>query len=304
VVGLVSPAAAIPWAVAVVCGLVWLWLEVARRVTEKRANADHERESAERHRIALAQHKVWEQEVAHQQSRARAEHAEAVRRCTELGAAVWAEADRRRQAAKEVRRRVQEAEHQYAMAAVRWGSEFDRKKGELEVHRDGHNELAQRYAAEREQLLARAREGQLRAFLQKVFIRDHRIPDIGPTRKATLASFGIETAFDVEHLRTRRVPGFGRKRKEQLFRWQRGEEARFVFNAATGIDPLEQRALDRQFAQARQLLENKLLVGERELRDIAQRAESGLRSLGQQVEACASQCAQADADLLNIPPGL
>src|SRR5690606_15090856 len=54
-----------------------------------------------------------------------------------------------------------------------------------------------------------AREHQLEAYLRNCFISNARIQGIGPTRIATLESFGIETAFDVNFHTASLVPGFG-----------------------------------------------------------------------------------------------
>lgn len=285
----------------VVCSVIWLLLELRRRSTEQIANQDYEHENAQRHQMTRTHREVWERQQAEQQLKARQEYEEAIGRWTFQIAAARAEADRRHQAANEAKRRVDVAELQFAPLAVRLASDFDRKKGELQAHRDHHIDLAKQYTVERERLRAGACAEQLKAFLQQQFISDQKIPDIGPTRKAALASFGIETAYDVEAGRIRRVPDFGRKRTDTLIRWRRGVEAKFVFNAVAGVSPREKLALDARFAQARQQIESKLIIGERELNGIAMRAENELGVLYTHISSCLAQFAQANADVRVVP---
>jgi DNA-binding helix-hairpin-helix protein with protein kinase domain len=110
--------------------------------------------------------------------------------------------------------------------------------------------------------------------------------------------------LDVEEERVLKVPGFGPKRTARLLQWRRTVEARFVFNAAVGIPPHEQQALDAKFTQTRQQLEAALLAGERELRTIALRVEGELRQQHEHIRSCLHQLAQAAADLSIVPDGL
>lgn len=153
------------------------------------------------------------------------------------------------------------------------------KKAELRALRERHESLAREYAAERQRLQSRVREMQLTQSLQQQFISNADIPDIGPTRKATLASFGIETASDVEENAILEVPGFGPKLTERLIRWRQEIERQFVFNSAIGVPLQQQQALELRFAQPRQQAETKLLAGEAELQAIGKQAESELRLL-------------------------
>ncbi len=143
---------------------------------------------------------------------------------------------------------------------------------------------------------------QLEAFLQQQFISGASIPGIGPAREAALASFGIETAADVDAAVVLQVPGFGEKLTDRLVRWREQVAATFVFNAALGVPPQEQRALDIKYATARQPLEAQLLAGEGELRGIRSQAEADLRLLYEQIQSCLQRLAQAELDLTVFHP--
>ena len=73
---------------------------------------------------------------------------------------------------------------------------------------------------------------QCAAFLDQFSIRSARISGIGPVRKATLVSFGIETAADIKRSAVLQVPGFGDVMTENLLDWRGRHESRFRYNPA------------------------------------------------------------------------
>lgn len=60
----------------------------------------------------------------------------------------------------------------------------------------------------------------LEEFLRNQLIRNSNIPHVGPSRRAMLASFGIETAADVNHGAVRNVPGFGEELTKRMVAWK------------------------------------------------------------------------------------
>jgi DNA-binding helix-hairpin-helix protein with protein kinase domain len=72
------------------------------------------------------------------------------------------------------------------------------------------------------------RKQKLWEYLEAWTISKATIPDIGYSRKAILASFGIETAADVERHVVSRVPGFGKHLCERLLTWRRQLERAFA----------------------------------------------------------------------------
>src|SRR5262249_33873858 len=67
-------------------------------------------------------------------------------------------------------------------------------------------------------------------FLKTRFLSDHKIPGIGPNREVLLASYGIETAFDVEKARLAGVRGIGPVLTKKLFDWRKSVAAEFVYD--------------------------------------------------------------------------
>lgn len=71
------------------------------------------------------------------------------------------------------------------------------------------------------------RKQRLTEYLERQIIADASISDVGPSRKAVLASFGVETAADVERHAIQRIAGFGPHLTDRLLSWRRSCEQRF-----------------------------------------------------------------------------
>lgn len=150
----------------------------------------------------------------------------------------------------------------------------------------------------RYQELENARErDQRRRFLEGVEIENAKIPGIGPSRKAMLASYNIETAWDVDERQVAKVPGFGPALTRELVYWRRGVEARFRFDATKGVDPRDIAALDRKIADTKQKLEQNILNGPHALTQIRAHILAQRSALKPPLEEAAKALAQAKADL-------
>jgi DNA-binding helix-hairpin-helix protein with protein kinase domain len=146
-------------------------------------------------------------------------------------------------------------------------------------------------------LQANVRNSQLQKYLERFFIDDFDIRGIGPGRKSTLASFGIETARDVVPHRVKAIRGFGDTLTGELVEWRTALKRKFVFDQSKGIDPADIAAVNQQFSQKRKSLEGKLLAGYEQLTQIRRHILLRRQQLQSSVEAAARQLAQAEADL-------
>ncbi len=203
---------------------------------------------------------------------------------------------RRREAA------LRNAQSNWQSVARRWSQEtgpsrFREKLAELQKAQEQYDRLDVELAAERQSLLAESRERQLHWFLDRFCIDDHKITNIGPTRKATLASFGIETAADVSRDAILKIPGFGGVLTQELIRWRQRLEMRFQFNPNQGVDRRDIEALNTRFRQRRTQLQAGLLLGPEELRQRQHEAPARRSQLQPEVVAAAAALAQAKADM-------
>lgn len=144
---------------------------------------------------------------------------------------------------------------------------------------------------------------QLSIHLESFRIRPGLIDGIGPSRVAQLASFGIETAADIDMKTVRQVPGFGYTFASRLVKWRQGHEAGFRFDPKKANDPA---ILTRFRAQKRQH-EREYAKALGEIEQVVQRLsalESAAHKRKAQVEAkivpLAREKAQLEADLARL----
>lgn len=153
------------------------------------------------------------------------------------------------------------------------------------------------YAKEKQNLQATIKKRQLHKFLDAFFINDHSIPHIGPSRKATLGSFGIETASDIEHHKIIRISGFGPSLTNDLMEWRKNIEYKFKFDPTKGIDPNDIAALNQKFRLQKTQIEGDLLATPEVLANIKQQSLIRRKAIRPQIEDTAKAFAQARVDL-------
>ena len=128
----------------------------------------------------------------------------------------------------------QEAQHRYADFLARHlgaSGPFMLKKKQLEAQKQAWDALSAKRAEGLRKLEKDRRNQQLDKYLSNFFIDHAAIAGIGPGRKATLASYGIQTAADVQQRRLLAVPGFGQVITKKLMDWRRQLERRFKFRS-------------------------------------------------------------------------
>lgn len=202
----------------------------------------------------------------------------------------------------EFEKALREAQAHLQSVNQRWQAEagdgkFQSKLQDLGVKMRQYQELPALRQQKLRQLAARLREDQLHKFLERHRIQTAVIRDIGPTRKATLQSYGIETAADVTEHAILAVPGFGPVYTSRLLDWRRSVERQFVFNPAKGVDPADIAAVDRELAAARQQIEQELRAGPTVLRQIHQQIMTARSIMRPMLEQALNAVAQAEADL-------
>ena len=197
---------------------------------------------------------------------------------------------------------LSKAEQQLSVLNRRWDNEantsiFHEKVIELRRYYDEYNKLNLYYQSELNELEKNKRKLQLIAYLKKFYISDARIKGVGVVRKSDLASFGIETAADVQWSNVIRVPGFGQKYTREVVDWRKGIERRFTFNPSQAIDPAEISKLKNKIAKLKRNLESKLLSGPEQLIQIRTNILQKRNILSPQITITLRNVAQARADL-------
>ncbi len=132
-------------------------------------------------------------------------------------------------------RRFWEIEERWGRELAAWRSrsgvsEYESLMLQLVNDRDIYRNLAAMEVAEVAKYHDARRKTQLEAYLDRFEIRSARIRGIGPAKEAALASFGIETAADVQLNRLLSVAGFGWSNSQGLIEWRSQLEKRFVYS--------------------------------------------------------------------------
>jgi len=195
-----------------------------------------------------------------------------------------------------------QSQQQLDALTIRWDREasthiFHEKVRELKEYYDEYNKLKSDYQSELNVLEKNKRELQLKAFLKKFYISDARITGVGAVRKSNLASFGIETAADVQRDSVIYVPGFGKKCTMEVVNWKEGIERQFTFNPSQAIEPAEIARVKNKIAKRKMNLEKKLLSGPEQLIQIRREILQKRDVLEPQISTALRNVAQAKADL-------
>lgn len=111
---------------------------------------------------------------------------------------------------------------------------------------------------------------QRQRYLDRFRIDRANIRGIGPSRTSMLASYGIETAADVDRRKIMKIPGFGISLTSEIVSWRKGHELNFRFNPNNPVDRRDVDALDRELDIRRQALLSGLREGPDLLRRLSQ----------------------------------
>jgi DNA-binding helix-hairpin-helix protein with protein kinase domain len=145
---------------------------------------------------------------------------------------------------------------------------------------------------------------QLTDFLERFRIRNVKITGIGRAKEAALASYGIESAADVDLSRVLTVPGFGPVNSRPLIEWRQGLERKFVYDPQpTATDNAILGKIRTDTAQKAAQLRQQLTSGAKELWRAVHACEQMLKHpdpLLSRLEASRNQI-RVDFGYLGIP---
>jgi DNA-binding helix-hairpin-helix protein with protein kinase domain len=177
----------------------------------------------------------------------------------------------RDQAVRAAKQSFEELQRQYDRELSQATSAFDAHRRALGELRAEYLQLDAKRRAERKQLETQREAMQRKRFLERYYIDLAMLKGIGPTLKATLASYGIETAADISARTVGSVPGFGPQRVSTLLSWQKSVAAGFRFDPTKGVDPSDIRSIAQRYERRGREIESILSSGPSELRRLAGR---------------------------------
>lgn len=174
---------------------------------------------------------------------------------------------------------------------------FSKMKSDLLKLAEAYNELTAKGQKMLSDAEANIRKYQLQKFLDSFRIYDAKIEKINHTRKATLQSYGIETAADIDPRYLAVIPGFGPKYSNNLIEWRKKIESRFVFNPNQGVDRFQLAEIHKKINEEKSKLENELSNGGAQLKGISEETKKIRNELMQKIENSLKEYAQAEANL-------
>jgi DNA-binding helix-hairpin-helix protein with protein kinase domain len=204
---------------------------------------------------------------------------------------------RRQSAVRRAESPLRAAEREWQRVAVGSAAKHQKLTQQLDQFASKCRGLPKGYETERRRLDANREALQREQHLRTCFISDHDIPGIGPGREQLLASFGIETAADIEADRIDAIKGFGKVLTGNLLKWKKEMLAVFHFDPTISIPEDEMRALALKYQQLQESLLLQLERGAAELETLASHTSQELSLREPPLHQLAAAWAQAKADL-------
>jgi DNA-binding helix-hairpin-helix protein with protein kinase domain len=208
--------------------------------------------------------------------------------------------------------RYREADARFQQAEYNWRERTGANAllklcGELEQAVEEYRGLAAAKAAASTRLTTERRQRQLQDFLDRFLISRAAIPGIGPAKTATLASFGIEPAADINRAAILSISGFGEATADKLEAWREVHVKRFVYNPAPlPADAQAAAKIESEFAASANELAKRISGGQAELAHLTNAVRQRLSTEDLFVSGIATQRAQLAVDLrrlgIAIPP--
>jgi DNA-binding helix-hairpin-helix protein with protein kinase domain len=202
----------------------------------------------------------------------------------------------------ETAKRLRQTEDRLRSVEQRWAREagpepFEARLREMKAKKEQYADLVALRQRRLGELTTDRRKYQLQKYLDGFKIARADLPGIGPSRTATLVSYGIETAADVDERKVLAIPGFGPTNAAKLTGWRRSLEKRFVFDPNKGTDPADVAAIESDIATRRARLEDELRKGASTLENLRKEILSRRETLRPALQAAAKAAALARADL-------
>jgi len=197
--------------------------------------------------------------------------------------------------------RLQHAESNLNAVKARWEDSASDKafQSRLEELRSLKNEYASIGSKKQERLKALQQSSYARhrdRYMDSYRIDRAAIPNIGPGRAASLMSYGIETALDVNRSAVLAVPGFGTGLADVLVAWRQSIEAQFNYLPSSQVLMSDISAVDQWAESESRRIAGALQRGPTELAQLKSAAERKGRLLRTELENAMAAAAQARVD--------
>lgn len=167
--------------------------------------------------------------------------------------------EERRVAIESAKYRLETCQKEWSALEYRWRSEKSRELmlsliSEIDLLKTKFTE-ATKIRQLRLNTLQTDFQNQVQRFLDKHRIQNANIGSIGPKRKQTLRSSGIETAGQITKIALCDLKGFGDESTRTMLNWRKSIERRFVFDSTHGVDPQDIQLIGHDTANQQLILE-------------------------------------------------
>jgi DNA-binding helix-hairpin-helix protein with protein kinase domain len=142
------------------------------------------------------------------------------------------------------------------------------------------------------------RDKQLEEYLDLFAIAQAGISGIKQAKIATLTSYGIDTAFDVDVQKIMSLPGFGPHLTRRLYDWRQGHERSFRFDPNRGVGSADIANVERDITAHRNRIEALLSANVSRLRNTSFLQAANNQTLAKKRTELEVRIPQARADAL------
>jgi DNA-binding helix-hairpin-helix protein with protein kinase domain len=198
------------------------------------------------------------------------------------------ERNRRESILRQAEQQWQNLERQWQ--ALKSDSGFKSAYQSLQDSYSAYKDLPNKYQAERKSAL-------LKIYLERYFIENAKISNIGKKRALVLASYGVETAADISYGKVASIPGFGQMLTQKLVDWRNTLEIRFQQYKSSSKDLAALNGIEQKYARKRSELESKLIGGKTQLEYSRNTLIKKREQVRKEAETAAKRLAQARADM-------
>ena len=193
------------------------------------------------------------------------------------------------------------ARYNWSLVDKKWrrdagDEEFNAQLARLKTVKRNFEAIEREYKTSFTSLQHTARDRQLIAFLESCFIDSYNFLRITANRKATLRSFGIETAADITRASLMRITELDAIHKDELLEWRHQMENKFRFDPSRGMDKTDIQPLIHKFQPRLKPLERELHLGPELLAKTQQVVLKNRARFQPMTEKSARDLAQAHAD--------
>ncbi|WP_162820290.1 hypothetical protein [Microvirga calopogonii] len=200
-----------------------------------------------------------------------------------------------------IKRRLERARLKWEAAEAEWvlrasSEEFSRQKARLQELRDAWEQLPSLRGRRLDELKDNHWVLQRNRYLDGFRIAEARIEALTVERHALLASYGIETAADIDIKRFNAVPGLSNRLLESLLTWRTSIERDFIYAPSLPIDPADVAKVEQDIRSEQRQLTNRLRTGLASLKHVRHEIEAARRTLREPTEEAYRYYAQAQID--------